>query len=183
MAKLVSKTYGEALFQVAIEQDKLDSFMEEIITIQQILKENPDFFALMNHPRISKDEKKDVIKNVFVNSVDKEIIGLFDLIITKDRYHEIDSILSYFIEKAKLEKGIGTAIITSAVELQEEQKQQISKKLLDTTMYETMEMKYIIDKNLIGGLIIRINDRVVDSSIKTKLENMKKELLKIQLTK
>jgi len=46
-----------------------------------------------------------------------------------------------------------------------------------------MEMKYIIDKNLIGGLIIRINDRVVDSSIKTKLENMKKELLKIQLTK
>ena len=67
--------------------------------------------------------------------------------------------------------------------MQEEQKQQISKKLLDTTMYETMEMKYIIDKNLIGGLIIRINDRVVDSSIKTKLENMKKELLKIQLTK
>ena len=183
MAKLVSKTYGEALFQLAIEQNKLDAFMEELTGIQKILKENPDFNALMNHPKIKKDEKKKIMRTVFDTRVDREIVGLFDLVITKDRYQEMDEILVYFIEKAKLEKRIGTVTIVSAVEIKEEQKQKILDKLLKTTNFETMETKYTVDSNLIGGLVIRIGDRVVDSSIKTKLENMQKQLLKIQLTK
>ncbi len=183
MAKLVSKTYGEALFQVAVEQGKLDSFIEEITAIQEILIKNPDLNALMNHPKLTKDEKKEVINNIFDTKIDKEILGFFDLVITKDRYQDVNSILMYFIEKAKLEKGIGTAKITSAVTLSEEQKQQILNKLLETTTYQKMDMTYCVDNSLIGGMVLRIGDRVVDSSIKTKLDNMQKELLTIRLTK
>lgn len=183
MAKLVSKTYGEALFQLAIEQNKLDEYMQEMIAIGNILNENPNFAALMNHPRISMDEKKEVMQKVFNERVDEEIVGFFDLLITKDRYGDIDAILKYFVEKAKLEKGIGTVKVVSAIPLDQEQKKRIYDKLLNTTEFTSMETIYIVDEKLIGGLVIRIGDRVVDSSIKTKLEELQKELMKIQLTK
>ena len=62
MAKLISKTYGEALFELAIEEDKADVFMEEIAGIRQILAENQEFSRLMNHPKILKEEKIEVLE-------------------------------------------------------------------------------------------------------------------------
>ena len=78
-------------------------------------------------------------------------------------------------------KKIGVAHVTTALELTDEQKEQIVKRLLETTAYESFEMTYAVDKSLIGGMVIRIGDRVVDSSIKTKLYELSKDLKKIQV--
>jgi F-type H+-transporting ATPase subunit delta len=67
------------------------------------------------------------------------------------------------------------------MELSESRKADIQAKLLGTTPYLTMEMHYAVDPSLIGGMVIRIKDRVLDSSIRTKLADMKRELLQIQL--
>ena len=61
------------------------------------------------------------------------------------------------------------------------QKSAVQTKLLETTQYRSMEMNYKVDPSIIGGMIVRINDRVVDSSIRTKLDGLKKQLLQIQL--
>ena len=86
-----------------------------------------------------------------------------------------------FIAQVKEYKKIGTADVTSAVELSSAQKTQVKEKLLATTRYVEFEMNYNVDPSLIGGMIIRIGDRVVDSSIKTQLYELKKELLNVQL--
>ena len=65
MAKLVSQTYGEALFELANEQDKIDVFTEEIDVISEVLAKNPDFSKLMNHPKIDKEDKLEIVDNVF----------------------------------------------------------------------------------------------------------------------
>ena len=96
MAKLISKTYGEALYELALEENKVDSFTEEIRILQQILAENQDVSRLINHPKIVKEEKLQVMRNIFEGKMDKELLGFLSLIITKDRYNEIDSILQYF---------------------------------------------------------------------------------------
>lgn len=96
MAKLISKTYGEALYELALEENKVDSFTEEIRILQQILAENQDLSRLINHPKIVKEEKLQVMRNIFEGKMDKELLGFLSLIITKDRYNEIDSILQYF---------------------------------------------------------------------------------------
>ena len=67
------------------------------------------------------------------------------------------------------------------MELNEAQKSAVCAKLLETTSYREMEMHYQVDEALIGGMVIRIGDRVVDSSVATKLEELKRQLLKIQL--
>ncbi|MCR4692134.1 MAG: F0F1 ATP synthase subunit delta [Lachnospiraceae bacterium] len=181
MAKLVSKTYGEALFEIAIEENKLDEFLEEASLVLKLISENPDFSKLMNHPRIDMEEKVRVVENVFGDKLSKEITGLMRLIVQKDRYSEVEDILTWFVKQVKQEKGIGEALVTSAAELSDQQKKQIEDRLLATTGYKQMEMKYTVDESLIGGLMIRIGDRVVDSSIKSRLSDMKKELMKIQL--
>ena len=65
--------------------------------------------------------------------------------------------------------------------LSEKQKERLTSRLIETTSYREMEMHYHVDEKIIGGLIIRIGDRVVDSSIKTQLDNMEKDLLRIRL--
>lgn len=181
MAKLVSKTYGEALFELAVEENKIDVFLDEIRVIKQVLAENADFGRFMSHTKILKEEKVTVLENVFSGRISKELVGFLTLIVIKDRYNEIDAILDYFLTEIKKFKGIGVAYVTTASALKSEQKTRVEQKLLETTAYKEMEMHYAEDSDLIGGMVIRIGDRVIDSSIRTKLSEMQKELLKIQL--
>ena len=181
MAKLISKTYGDALFELAIEKDKVDVLLQEIEQLQEVLSENDEFGRLMNHPKIIKEEKIQVARDVFEGRISEELLGFLTIIITKDRYKDIDAILDYFVAEVKRYKGIGVATVTTAVPLKEEQCKKIEQKLLDTTEYKKMEIHYQLDESLIGGMVVRIGDRVVDSSIKTKLNELQKDLLKVQL--
>ncbi|MCM1145226.1 MAG: F0F1 ATP synthase subunit delta [Blautia sp.] len=181
MAKLISKTYGDALFELAIEENKVEELLEEITQLQEILKENVEFGKLLTHPKVSKEEKLQVVTEVFQGRVSKELLGFLTIVISKDRYAEIDGILEYFLAKVKEYRGIGIATVTTAVPLKEEQRQKIERKIIETTDYKSMEMHYQQDGDLIGGMVIRIGDRVVDSSIRTKLNELQKELLKVQV--
>jgi F-type H+-transporting ATPase subunit delta len=98
-------------------------------------------------------------------------------LLQKDRYAQLPAILKYLEARVKEYKGIGVAYVTTAMELSESRKKEIEEKLISTTSYKSMEMNYSVDKSLIGGIVIRIGDRVVDSSIKTKLEGLKRELI------
>lgn len=181
MAKLVSTTYADALFETGIEENTLDNLYDEALSVQQILKDNPDFSRLMNHPKILKEDKEQIMESVFKGRLSDEFTGFLRLIVANKRYADIDSILEYFVLKVKEHKKIGIAYVTTPLELTAAQKEAVSKKLLDTTDYVSMEMNYMIDESLIGGMVIRIGDKVVDSSIRTKLEGLKKELSEIQL--
>lgn len=181
MAKLVGTTYGEALFELAVEEGREEEFLDEIVQLQKLLDENPDFGKLMNHPKILKEDKLKVLKEVFKGRISEELFGFFHLIISKDRYSDIDSILDYFVDEVKKLKGIGIAYVTTAIDLSEVKKKEVEEKLLATTSFKKMEMHYQVDESLIGGMVIRIGDRVVDSSIKNKLSKLQRMLLKAQV--
>ncbi len=181
MAKLVGTTYGEALFELAVEEGKEDEFLGEIMQLKSLLLENPAFGKLMNHPKILKEEKLKVLGEVFGGRISKELLGFLHLVVSKDRYGEIDAILDYFIDAVKQLKGIGVAYVTTALDLNEGKKKEIEAKLLQTTSFKEMEMHYQVEEDLIGGMVIRIGDRVVDSSVKNKLSGLQRELLKVQL--
>ncbi len=183
MAKLVSDVYGEALFELAVEENAVDSLLEEVEVVQQVLDANEEFVKLMCHPEMSAEEKSSVLETVFKGRVSDDITGFILTIESKGRFKEIDAILSYFVDRVREYKKIGKAYVTSAVPLTQEQKEKIEERLLATTPYVSFLMEYREDPSLIGGLVIQIGDRVVDSSIKTELGNMAKSLSKIQLNK
>lgn len=176
MAKQVDATYGNALFELAMEEHKLDELYDEAQVLVNIFKENYELIKLLEHPQISKEEKKALIENTFKGRVSGDMTGLMVMVVDKEHSKWLVRILEYFIRCVKKEKNIGIADVTSAVTLSDSQKADIEKRLLDTTSYTSMEVSYNVDKSIIGGLVIRIEDRVVDSSIKNKLEKMSKAL-------
>ncbi len=181
MAKLASATYAEALFETGTESGTLDTLYDEVLAFRGILDENPDFSRLMNHPKILREEKENIVDSVFKGRFSDEFTGFLRIIVSNRRYSEIDDIIEQFIHKVKEYRKIGVAYVSTPLELSGKQKAAIEDKLLSTTDYSSMEMNYSIDESLIGGMVIRIGDRVVDSSIKSRLDSLTRELESIQL--
>ena len=182
MAKLVEKTYGDALFELAMEKGNIEAYFSQCKDILQAILDNEELLKLLSHPKITKEEKIKVIEDVFAGRVDDDITGFFVLIVKKDRQTELVQILEYFIDRVKEFKKIGVAYVTTAVDISDVTKKSIEDKLKATTDYVTFEMNYSVDKSIIGGMIIRIGDRIVDSSIKSKLESMAEGLYSVHLT-
>ena len=181
MAKLASKVYGEALFQIAAEEGRIDQIMEEIAAVRKALEENPELTALMEHPKIIREEKVRLIEDCFKEQVSADVTGFLAVTVEKGRFKELPSIFEYLTARMKKYKKIGVVTVRSAAELREDQKKEIYEKLLATTDYKTLEITWQVEESLIGGLVIRIGDRVVDGSLKYKLEQLTSQLLKISL--
>ena len=181
MAKLISRAYGEALFDIAVGSKKTDVVVGEVKGLEKVLTENPELLKFLGHPDIELSEKVTTVEKIFQGRISDEIVGLLRIVVTKGRSSELMNILDYFIAKTKEFKKIGIASVTSASELSDVQKQKIVEKLLSSTSYKEFEMSYRVDPELIGGIVIRIGDRVVDGSVRSKLLNLKRELSGIQL--
>jgi F-type H+-transporting ATPase subunit delta len=176
MAKQVRAVYGDALFELAIEESKVDVFYDEVRFMRQVLADNRDLVAMMTHPQIPQEEKLSTVETIFKGKISDEIIGLMRMIIEKGHFSDMDGVFSYFEDRVKEYKNIGVAHVSTPIALTEAEKDKVEKRLLETTEYKSFEMEYSVDESLIGGMVIRIGDRVVDSSIRTKLYNLTKEL-------
>ena len=181
MAKLVSKTYGDALFELSLEEKKEDLLFEEAKTFLEVIKKDDELVRFMKHPKIVKEEKMKTGKNIFDNHFSKEFAGFLLVLVAKDRFSEVEKTLEYFIGRMKEYKKIGVAYVSTAVELTDEQKEKVRARLLETTDFESFEMNYTVDKSLLGGMVIRVGDRVVDTSIQNKLKSLSKQLSALQV--
>lgn len=172
MAKLAEGVYAQALFDLAEEKNQTEPLYEEAEYLAAVWKRYPDFARLINYPQIPEEDKISIIKTVFEGRISAEMMGFLNVIIRKDRYQEILMILKGFIEKVRTYRKAGTAYVSSAAKLTGEQREKIEKRLKSVTGYESFQMYYSVDESLIGGLVIRVDNRVVDSSLKTQLERM-----------
>ncbi|MGN1146955.1 MAG: ATP synthase F1 subunit delta [Lachnospiraceae bacterium] len=181
MAKLTEKVYGEALFELALEEGRTESLLQEVKEVKQVLLANPELAKLMQHPGIPEGEKEKILENIWDKRISREITGLMLLLLKKEHYGELIQVLDYFIAKVQEKEKIGIAYVKTAVPLSEEQKKKVEKRLLETTSYRSFEMHFAVEEALIGGMVIRIGDRVLDSSIRTKLANLSRQLYQIKL--
>ena len=104
MAKLVSKTYGDALFEVALESGRMDEFRDEAVAVKAALNENPELFKLMSHPKIVKEEKVKIVEDIFAEKISAEFVGLLRLIVEKgvvfvDKYQEVNKIVDEILKQ------------------------------------------------------------------------------------
>ena len=182
MAKLISRTYGEALFSQAVSAGKVDELYEEAGQLKALFAEKEELKKLLSHPNIELSEKLSVVEHIFSGRVSDDMTGFLRVVVQKGRSGQIEAILEDFIGRVKAYKKIGIVYVTSAKELSEGQKESVQKRISGTTQFSELEMHYQVDESLIGGIVIRIGDRVVDGSVKNRLYHIKKELSRIQLS-
>ena len=174
------RPYATALFDLAKEQNKVKEFQEQVSVVIEIIEENIQFMELLMHPKIMMDEKIQLVHTVFSGKVAEEITGILTIIVKKGRQNVLLDILKLFLEMVNEYGGVVKATITSAVELNNEQLAQIKGKIEQST-HKNVEIHTQINKDLIGGMIIRVGDNVVDASISGKLKTLKEELTNLRL--
>ena len=106
MAKLVSKTYADALFELAVEKGCEDAWLEDAKALLEILHENEELAKLMNHPQIVKEEKLQIIENIFKGKTADEIVGLMCQLIEKDHFKDMESVFACFVDSVKEYKSL-----------------------------------------------------------------------------
>lgn len=180
MAEIVVNRYATALFSIAKEQGAMMKFKEEASAICDILKSEPQYINLLSHPSVIEAQKLELIEEAFSGHVSDEFIGLMGLIIKKSRTEYLIRILDQFIHMAKAEEGLVKATITSAMPLTNQQIAQIKANIEQSTG-KTIEVEWTQDASLIGGLIVRVGDKVVDGSIKGQMNALKSELNSLRL--
>lgn len=176
MAKLVSKVYGDAYVSVVSEKNNLIDALEEIKSVKNILLENVEIIELLDSPKMDDEEKIDFIKGIFEKHISVDSMGFLLTIIEKKRQAELLPILDYVIDCVKELLLIGKATVTTALPLDDSKKERIVDELLKSSHYKSLEAEYVVDESIIGGIVIRIGDRVVDSSVKTRIDKMRKML-------
>lgn len=181
MAKLISKVYGDALFEAASQRQELDRTYEEVLELVQIFRGNADLLKMLGNPRIDESEKLSLVETLFSERISRSLMGLMVVAIKKSRQEKLPAICYSFISTVRKHRKIGLVRVKSAVELKEEQKVRLEAKLLETTDYIELQMYYTVEEALIGGIVIKIDDRVFDNSIRNGLMEMKKALMGAQL--
>lgn len=180
MAEIVVNRYATALFEIAKEQGAMTKFKEEALAIVNLLQDTPEYVSLLGHPSVVEANKLEMVQEAFGGKVADEFVGLIELIIKKSRTEYLVDILMEFIKMAKEAEGILKGMITSAMPLTNKQIAQIETNLEQSTG-KTLELEVTVDPSLIGGMIVRIGDKVVDGSIKGQMDTLKSQLNSLRL--
>ncbi|GMQ57693.1 F0F1 ATP synthase subunit delta [Vallitalea sediminicola] len=180
MAELIAKRYGTALFELAVETNQVNLVGEQLEFIKEIILTEKDFMGLLNHPKVVVENKIAMVEDIFEGKIIKEILGLLVIAIKKGRANNLLKIINYCLDEIDALKGNAKAYVSSAQELTDEQLDSIRNRLEETTKKKII-LVTSVDENLIGGLVIRIGDRIIDNSIKGKIEAISKELYAIQI--
>lgn len=178
MAELVSKIYSQALFEVALENDKLDEFVEEMNLIASSCKDYPKFYEILKTPKINVKEKKKVVSQIFKGKISQELINFLKIILDKRRIKNLFSIQKEFENMVLSHKGIVKAKAITTIPLDEKQIEKLKKKLSEITK-KNIQIENEIDEKLIGGILIKLGDKVIDGTIKNKLKELQNSLTQI----
>lgn len=170
------------MFSLALENDKLGTIWEEVRMTRQILSENPTFIKTICHPEITRQDQIELLDDAFKGKVSDEVMGFFHVLADKKRLKELDAVLEYFDRSAKEYKKIGVVYVTVPMELTKAQQDKIRKRILEVSSYESLEMHVETDASLLGGMVIRIGDEILDNSIRSKMEHMARKINQIKLS-
>jgi F-type H+-transporting ATPase subunit delta len=178
-AKRVASRYAKALMEIAVEQDKLELVHEDIKSFLNVMS-NREFEMMMKSP-INKTDKTDkILDAIFGGKIEEVTTKFFKIVLRKGRESALPNIADAFVEQYKALKEISTVTLTSATQLSEKALDAIKAKLTKSGNFgENIEFKTIVDASLIGGFRLEFgDDKLYDTSVSYKLEQLKKEFKK-----
>jgi F-type H+-transporting ATPase subunit delta len=172
----VARRYAKSLLDLAKEKGEIEAVNNDMKLLAEVCNSNHDLRLLLGSPIISNDKKLAILKRVFSGKISALSMSFFDVISRKGRESHLESIAVEFTRLYKEHKGIQTAIVTSAVGLDEKLRDQVYK-MIKESLNSEIELIEKVDKDLIGGFILRVGDKQYDASISRDLRLMRQELI------
>jgi F-type H+-transporting ATPase subunit delta len=170
----IAQVYARALFEVAVEHDSLDEIREQLDQFADALNENRQLASFFFSPYFSADEKKDGLARA-VTDANPEFANFLQALIERHRMPAIFRIRVEFISLWDEAKRLLPVQITTAVELDSETVKDLSKRIGDQ-VDRKIEMSTAVDPDILGGVMLRVGNVILDASIKNRLEQLRKQV-------
>lgn len=171
----VAINYASALFELAEREGALDEYASLIHAVADMYRDTPEFRLFLETPRVSLDDKKAVIRKVFGGSTPELFLRYLLVVIEKRRFRLLPEIDLAYREHVDEKEGRVRASVTLAHSADAELRQQIGRELSELFDREVVAT-YKEDADLLGGIVIRVGDRVMDGSVRRRLRDLKQTL-------
>ena len=176
----VARRYAHAMFELALEGDILDSLESDLKGVLEIVEGYPELQRIIYHPQVTSKDKKELVGNIFSEYISPVAKNSLFFLIDRRRESFLGDIVAAFILLANQHRNIVEVHVTSAVEMNEKEQKNLAK-VLDKLAGKKVQPEYAVDPSLIGGVVVRIGDRVIDGSVKTRLATLRDRLIQNQV--
>jgi F-type H+-transporting ATPase subunit delta len=170
-------SYAEALFQVARAEETLDRVEEELTTLNKSLDMNAELREFLSNPQISSEGKKSALFQIFGGKVSSITLHWMNMVVDQGRQRRLPAIIEAFFTLSQEAREKVTAEVTTVIPLSEDLSKRLEQELSRVTKKRVF-LKPMIDDSILGGVIIKIENKVIDGSIKHRLEEVKNEMIK-----
>ncbi|MFD0695498.1 F0F1 ATP synthase subunit delta [Paenibacillus sp. GCM10027628] len=173
---VVAKRYARALFEVAQAKGLIAQVEEELKSVASAIRDNADLQKFLNHPNIGTSVKTDLLKQIFEGKVSEPVWNTLLVLIDKGRQSIISALVSVYVKIANEALGQASATVYSAFALTEAQQAEIVSHFSKVTG-KTIRATNVVEPKLLGGIQVRIGDRLYDGSLAGKLDRLSKALV------
>lgn len=163
-------TYANSLIKADANYDLV---LSDLNTINEVRKSSSEFRTVMENPAISVSTKFEIIDEIFKKDLSEKVLNFLKILIERNRFIEFEQILYAYSAELDEINNVKKVDIFSAIELSDNQKRRITEKL-QTRLKKTIQPNWAINKDIIGGLVIKIDDDIIDTSLKSKLDKLSK---------
>ncbi len=171
----VSIRYAKSLLPLALEKGDIENVRNDMNRIIDLVESNHEFKVVLKSPVIKPHQKEKVLSAVFAGQLTEMMDEFIKLLLRRGRESELYDIAKAFISEYNAHFNVVTAQVTSAVALDEAQREQVIDLVAQMSKGE-VRIESKVDANLIGGLVIRVGDKEIDASVSSKLSKIRKEL-------
>ncbi len=172
----IAARYAKALFDLAEEQGALDSALSDMLALKKILKSIPDLEIFIVNPGIPQAEKLNFVKEQFESKVSPMIGNLLKLMVENDRFPLITLVSNKYEEMVNKHQNIGSAEIITATTLEAKLESKLEQTLKSLYGFSKVNLTQKVDPAILGGAIIKVQDKVIDGSFAGKLNELKKQV-------
>ncbi|BFT68610.1 MULTISPECIES: F0F1 ATP synthase subunit delta [Paenibacillus] len=173
---VVAKRYARALFEVAKDKGIISQVEEELKSVASAIRDNADLQKFLNHPNIGNTVKTDLLKQIFEGKVSEPVWNTLLVLIDKGRQAILSVLVGDYVKIANEALGQASATIYSAFTLTEAQQAEIASHFSKVTG-KTIRVATVVEPKLLGGIQVRIGDRLYDGSLAGKLDRLSKALV------
>jgi F-type H+-transporting ATPase subunit delta len=168
----VSVPYAEALLDLAKSNDSLKETTNDMNIVSQFLANSSDLKKFLGNPLITKDAKKNVVKDILGEQIGDSTLKFLLLLVERGRIEVLESIAQKFLELSFKQDSIEIAKITSSIQLSAQQQKEIAEKLKVITGAKQIKLALKVDPALIGGFTIEIGSKMIDTRIRGQLKHI-----------
>lgn len=171
----VIKEYGKALYELSVEDNRQSDYLGQVRYLNKLFRETPDLLSLLRAPSIPKEERMAVIDRVFSNRIEPYLCSFLKLMTKRGHASAILPCLAEYERLWYENSGIVIADITTAVPLSSRQKSRLLDKL-EAYVGKSVEMRCSLDESVLGGVSIRLDGKLLEGSIKGRLDAFREHL-------